>query len=155
MNNRILSRRGSTLIEMIIAMALLSIVSVMIVSFSAMAHSFTNDETQKHSFIDDCAAVRQDVNDFLLTCDTEGNTIKVEPTILRKSDNSILVSWNSTTKYFHVLGENRVLDSVTGIAFDVSNTNNKLLKCTVTGSTDKGQTFSQTFVFALRCAVFQ
>ena len=47
MNNRILSRRGSTLIEMIIAMALLSIVSVMIVSFSAMAHSFTNDETQK------------------------------------------------------------------------------------------------------------
>lgn len=153
MNNRILSRRGSTLIEMIIAMALLSIVSVMIVSFSAMAHSFTNDETQKHSFIDDCAAVRQDINDFLLTCDENGKTIEVASNgLVERVGNK-----NLTAIYLGDrvrLGE-RYLDSIKRIEFEKSDTNNRLLKCTVTGSTDKGQTFSQTFVFALRCAVFQ
>ena len=117
-----------------------------------MAHSFTNDETQKHSFIDDCAAVRQDINDFLLTCDISETTVNVETTTLTIGDSTYLTASHLNDK---VALNGRTLDSVTGIAFDVSNTNNKLLKCTVTGSTDKGQTFSQTFVFALRCAVFQ
>ena len=151
MKNRIFSRRGSTLVELIIAMALISIVSVMIVSFSAMANSFAGDEQGKHSFVDECAAIRQDVNDFLLTCDISGTEINVASNGLEveggTSLNIILLSDGIR------LG-NRDLDDVTNITFDVGE-NENLLKCTVTCVTEKGAEYKQTFVFALRCATFK
>ena len=157
MTNRISSRRGSTLVELIIAMALVSIVSIMIVSFSAMAHSFSGDEQGKHQFIDDCATVRRDINDFLLTCDTEkdigGNATAIDVTssgLNCTNGKSIGVLYTSDKVR---LGD-RVLDGVAAITFDTTS-NHKLLKCTVTGRTEKGTEYSQTFVFALRCAKFQ
>ena len=158
MNNRILSRRGSTLVELIVAMALVSIVSIMIVSFSAMAHSFSGDEQGKHQFIDDCAAIRRDINDFLLTCDTEKDVVGGSETVITVASNGL----NCTNGKFigaiytsdKVMLGDRVLDGVAAITF-VPTSNPKLLKCTVTGATEKGQTYSQTFVFALRCATFQ
>ncbi|MBO5973100.1 MAG: type II secretion system protein [Clostridia bacterium] len=155
MKNRIFSRRGSTLVELIIAMALISIVSVMIVSFSAMANSFAGDEQGKHSFVDECAAIRQDVNDFLLTCDTEKdkngdtNTINVTASSLSCEAGELKVTLlNDGIR----LG-NRDLDDVTNITFDVGE-NKNLLKCTVTCVTEKGAEYEQIFVFALRCATF-
>ena len=148
MNNRILSRRGSTLVELIIAMALVSIVSIMIVSFSAMAHSFSGDEQGKHQFIDDCATVRRDINDFLLTCDFAGKTVTVESNELTGFDDNFW--WNDYTNSLNgkeLKGTDQIEFSKTG--------NPKLLRCTVTGRTEKGTEYSQTFVFALRCATFQ
>ena len=149
MNNRILSRRGSTLVELIVAMALVSIVSIMIVSFSAMAHSFSGDEQGKHQFIDDCAAIRRDINDFLLKQDNAGNEVKLAEDY-GLSCNSDTLFWHN---YPHKLGE-KVYENVDDVSFEIGS-NNKLVKCTVTGATEKGQTYSQTFVFALRCATFQ
>ena len=153
MNNRILSRRGSTLVELIVAMALVSIVSIMIVSFSAMAHSFSGDEQGKHQFIDDGATVRRGITDYLLTCDEIGNIVKVSNSELECGTNK--ATWNNVTQYFKICGERKVLKGVYSLTFEKATDNPKLLKCTVTGATEKGQTYSQTFVFALRCATFQ
>ena len=150
MKNRIFSRRGSTLVELIIAMALISIVSVMIVSFSAMANSFAGDEQGKHSFVDECAAIRQDVNDFLLTCDISGTEIKAASNGLEVNDSTHL---KVTPRNDGIRLGNRDLDDVTNITFDVGE-NKNLLECTVTCVTEKGAEYEQTFVFALRCATF-
>ena len=150
MKNRIFSCRGSTLVELIIAMALISIVSVMIVSFSAMANSFAGDEQGKHSFVDECAAIRQDVNDFLLICDISGTEIKAASNGLKVNDSTYL---KVTPRNDGIRLGNRDLDDVTNITFDVGE-NKNLLKCTVTCVTEKGAEYEQIFVFALRCATF-
>lgn len=164
MNNRILSRRGSTLVELIVAMALVSIVSIMIVSFSAMAHSFSGDEQGKHQFIDDCAAIRRDINDFLLTCDIqewdEARAQYVPDEVVvsehQLTTGSKTLRWSDIADTLIVNGSvKRSLKGVYSLAFEKATDNPKLLKCTVTGATEKGQTYSQTFVFALRCATFQ
>ena len=147
MKNRICSRRGSTLIEMIIAMALISIVSIMIVSFSAMTHSFAGDEQSKHSFIDECAEIRRDISDFLLTCDVADEEVKLHEDY-GLSCNADVFFWQD---YDNTLND-IVYENIDDISFEIGSS--KLLKCTVTGSTEKGVEYKQTFVFALRCATF-
>jgi hypothetical protein len=132
---------------MIIAMALISIVSIMIVSFSAMTHSFAGDEQSKHSFIDECAEIRRDISDFLLEQDKADN----EMTLYEDSG----LNGEGGTLYWHnhpkELG-GKVYENIDDISFEIGSS--KLLKCTVTGSTEKGVEYKQTFVFALRCATF-
>ena len=147
MKNRICSRRGSTLIEMIIAMALISIVSIMIVSFSAMTHSFAGDEQSKHSFIDECAEIRRDISDFLLTCDVDGKNVELFSDRGLDGEGGTFY-WYETPKE---LG-GKVYENIDDISFKFGS--GKLLKCTVTGISEKGVEYKQTFVFALRCATF-
>ena len=147
MKNRICSRRGSTLIEMIIAMALIAIVSIMIVSFSAMTHSFVGDEQSKHSFIDECAEIRRDISDFLLEQDIAGNkmTLYKDSGLNGKND---AFYWYKNYKELN----DKVYENIDDISFEIGS--GKLLKCTVTGISEKGVEYKQTFVFALRCATF-
>ena len=137
MTNKILSRRGSTMVEIIVALALVSIVSIMIVSFTAMTSTFAGDEQSKHDFVDSCAAIRRDINDFLLTCD-EAN-VNVAP-------NELNDLWDNETKELN----GRELKGVDSVSFE--KVTDKLVKCTV--SCDDGTESTQIFVFALRCATF-
>ncbi len=147
MKKRIFSRRGSTLIELIISMALIAIVSIMIVSFSAMTHSFAGDEQGKHSFIDECAEIRRDISDFLLEQDIAGNKMTLyEDSGLNGVGDTLY--WHSHPKK---LG-GKVYENVSDVSFEIGSS--KLLKCTVTCITEKGVEYKQTFVFALRCATF-
>ena len=148
MKNRIFSRRGSTLIEMIIAMALIAIVSIMIVSFSAMTHSFAGDEQSKHSFIDECAEIRRDISDFLLEQDMADNEMTLFRDIGLNGKNDAFY-WYKNYKEL----DDKVYENIDDISFEIGSS--KLLKCTVTGSTEKGVEYKQTFVFALRCATFK
>ena len=148
MKNRICSRRGSTLIEMIIAMALIAIVSIMIVSFSAMTHSFAGDEQNKHSFIDECAEIRRDISDFLLTCDVAGEEVTLHGDY-GLSGGGDQFFWHSHPKEL----DGKVYENIDDISFEIGSS--KLLKCTVTGISEKGVEYKQTFVFALRCATFK
>ena len=147
MKNRICSRRGSTLIEMIIAMALIAIVSIMIVSFSAMTHSFVGDEQSKHSFIDECAEIRRDISDFLLEQDIAGNKM----TLYKDSGLNVKNDAFYWYKNYKELND-KVYENIDDISFEIGS--GKLLKCTVTGISEKGVEYKQTFVFALRCATF-
>ena len=147
MKNRICSRRGSTLIEMIIAMALIAIVSIMIVSFSAMTHSFAGDEQSKHSFIDECAEIRRDISDFLLKHDDVEKTVTLHEDY-GLSCNTDVFFWQD---YDNTLND-KVYENIDDISFEIGSS--KLLKCTVTGISEKGVEYKQTFVFALRCATF-
>ena len=147
MKNLICSRRGSTLIEMIIAMALIAIVSIMIVSFSAMTHSFAGDEQGKHSFIDECAEIRRDISDFLLEQDKADNEMTLyKDSGLNGEEDAFY--WYKNYKEL----DDKVYENIDDISFEIGSS--KLLKCTVTGSTEKGVEYKQTFVFALRCATF-
>ena len=147
MKNRICSRRGSTLIEMIIAMALIAIVSIMIVSFSAMTHSFVGDEQSKHSFIDECAEIRRDISDFLLEQDIAGNKMNIYKYSGLNGKNDAFY-WYKNYKELN----DKVYENIDDISFEIGS--GKLLKCTVTGISEKGVEYKQTFVFALRCATF-
>ena len=147
MKNRICSRRGSTLIEMIIAMALIAIVSIMIVSFSAMTHSFVGDEQSKHSFIDECAEIRRDISDFLLEQDIAGNKMTLYKDSGLNGEGDAFY-WYKNYKELN----DKVYENIDDISFEIGS--GKLLKCTVTGISEKGVEYKQTFVFALRCATF-
>ena len=138
MTNKILSRRGSTMVEIIVALALVSIVSIMIVSFTAMTSNFAEDEQSKHDFVDSCAAIRRDINDYLLTCDID----EAEVNVAQLND-----LWDNETKEL----KGRKLKGVDEISF--AKVSDKLVKCTV--SCDDGTGCTQIFVFALRCATFQ
>ena len=159
MTNKILSRRGSTMVEIIVALALVSIVSIMIVSFTAMTSTFAGDEQSKHDFVDSCAAIRRDINDFLLTCDIqewdEAHAQYVPDKVFvskyQLTTGTKTLGWSDTAYTLIVNGSvKRSLKGVKSISFE--KVTDRLVKCTV--SCDDGTESTQIFVFALRCATF-
>jgi len=151
-----LCRRGSTLVELCIVMALFSILSVMIVSFSAAADTFANEQQEKYAFFESASQIHQDITDVLMSCDSLGNEVNVYDTAIVCGNTEIeFDAVGNTLNISNGEGAEtrRKIDSVRLITFELS-PDGGLLKCTVYGEDSKGRTYSRAFVFALRCAKY-
>lgn len=151
-----LCRRGSTLVELCIVMALFSILSVIIVSFSVMADTFANDRQERYAFFESASQIQQDITDVLLSCDSLGNEVNVYDTAIVCGNTEIeFDAVGNTLNISNGEGAEtrRKIDSVRLITFELS-PDGGLLKCTVYGEDSKGRAYSDSFLFALRCAEF-
>lgn len=74
---------GFTLAELVIVLALLSVVSLLIVSFSSMTSAYSLRIRQNLSAVEDIASLEDSFNVFLRAADLDGFTVTAEGSVLR------------------------------------------------------------------------
>ena len=138
-NNKLRDRRGFTLFELIIALALLAIVSVCIVTFTTMASNQLSQVSARATFLE---SAREFKSDFR-TAFAEFDTLSAENPVINeyqvatdgkefKLNNQILIDLNKED-YSEILT----------ISFNINDTG-KILKITLTSSTSNTYTFTVT-----------
>lgn len=156
-NTKHIAAKGSTLVELSIVMALLSIVATMIATFSALVVTYVNRNQASYDFIEESSAIREDIADWLSKMDVSGGELAVSSYAMESSDEASL-SFHSDSKsiiYIGHAGERviRAQKAVESVKFELSQ-NDTVLKCTVYGSDKSGEIFKRSFAFSLRAAEF-
>ena len=158
------NRRGSTLIELTITMALISIVSVMIVSFSALISQKTKENQKKYEFIEETSIVRDLLIDWLSSVDRKGNTVTVTENEIIFTESSY-VSFDFETQTLTLKTETwektHTLKSTETISFEAfdkdtgdAKVTSNLMKCTFGTSVNKEQ-ITQPIMLSLRVATME
>lgn len=163
---KILSRRGSTLAELVIVMALVAIASLIIVSFSSMAYSFADRNEEEYLFLEECADAEEAIRDFFAEKDTADRSYLILPAAgapvgAPKTRFAFLEEINGTQSRVYAEIEGGVLkvnavplatETITEILFEEYTENltnaNALIRCTLRGEGAR----EQSFLLVLRCA---
>ena len=154
-------KRGFTLVELTVVMALMAILATMIVTFSSLMSDFAAKEHAEYDFLEDVSVLKESLSNWIAENDvsetkftlTERKTVNginyfssvISPVNPVKFSNGILTLYPES---------DIVLDEIAFITFEYVDTN--LLKCTayhyVDGEEDPN---TISFVVALRCATVE
>lgn len=134
-------KRGFTLAEICIVLALVAILSAMTVTFSTLTGNTVAQNREDYRFLEQCDLLRQNLTDRIAAGDgtvaftqSEGEPLKVNGQALTFEDGKLLYGDTEVTTG---------LTEVKEIAFDIQD---KLIKCTVTSTNGKT---TQVLAFAL------
>ena len=148
-----LSKRGFTLVELSVVMALLAIIATMIVSFSSLAGGFVSENNKEYSFLEDYAALKQQLLSWVAENDTPDSQFTVGllgNLIVKENENQKYVSFSEGVLSLDTKQISN-LDTIRRVYFTATDKNDKLIKCTVCPFNDSGETISEiSFVFSLR-----
>lgn len=152
-------RGGFTLVELCIVIALLAIVTTMTVSFSLLMDRDTKKNQAKYDFMEEVTRIREEAVKCISVYDINVNDeITASGNGVYKNSNIetlepiAFFDQNRSTFTFISDGTPSVLTLDTVKYVDFACVNEKLIKCTVTGADAYGESFTQTFMIALRCA---
>ena len=142
------ARRGFTLVELCVVMALISIASLMMISFTSAFQIKSTQILARHEFLDEVSNVRDAMQIWISNHDYANSTVKVYPEII--SNETDMVSFVNGEFCFKYSGaETRIsTERIKSIEYAVYS-NNRILKCTFTGIDNYGREFSQTMLFSL------
>ncbi len=154
MHNARYGKGGFTLVELCVVLALLSILTTMIVSFSVLMNGFATQNRDEYEFLEDHATLKEelcmwmaesDVSDSVFSVGEDG-TLTVRESGVEKS-----VSFSEGILSF---GEKRKagLDAIDGVTFTA---NDKLIKCVTHRITKNGKQIESSFVFSLRSGTIE
>lgn len=152
-NKKANGKRGYTLVELCVVLALIAILSTMTVSFSALMSGYARSNKAQYNFLEDCAEVKENVNEWAYQADSANTVFAVS------TDGTLTVTGNSEqTVHFAngvlFLGEKEVdsLEEIDSLAFY---TNGNLIKCVIHRTDDNGKEWEHSFVFSLRCGTIE
>lgn len=143
------SKRGFTIVELSVVLALLAIITGMTVTFSVLTHEFAAENTRKYDFLQDCAVIEKEITEWA----AENSNAETVFTIT-EDGKKLMISENQnayidTDGAFHV-GSERLsgVGTVYRVKFEFNDAKT-LIKCTLfMGEGD--DSFSSSFVFAPR-----
>ena len=142
-------RRGSTLVELCVVVAVLAIVSVMTVTFSVFTSNYVKKTQHQYSFMEEVATLKDEMTAWIYSVDEAGIKISVNDGRILASDGRTVVFDDDVQKV--------TLDGARGIGtgavdeLKFESFGNGLIKCTVRGSRG-GSEMEQVFLLSLRCA---
>lgn len=149
-------KRGIALAEMVVALALLGIVSTMIVSFTAVAKDHMESQQSQIAFLEETSHIKQALSDWLSQMDENTTVCTVA------ADRLSVAAYGASAAFG---GESLVLtgrdgtvsrvetESVTRVQFALKDLSeeNAFVKCTVTSAHNGAELYEQSFVLTLRC----
>ena len=155
-HNTVSDKRGFTLVELTVVMALVAILMVMIVSFSTMMGDFAGAEESEYAFLEDVSALKETLSDWVAENDVEGNVFYVQNdyhgigfmNLVKTTRADVSFGGGTLETDTQVLRAG--LDEIESISFKIPDAGS-LVKCTVTGTAGG----SVDFVIALRSAEIQ
>ena len=152
------SRRGSTLVEMCVVIALIGIVSTMIVSFSALVSASVDSQRSRYAFLEEASAVKEQLSGWLDRMDTEGTACTVTSAQLYAAPSGAAATFDERSQTLvltYADGTVNRLDTetVNQVTFALS-PENAIVKCTVTGAHSPTEQYSISFILSLRCGSF-
>lgn len=137
-------KRGFTLAEICVTLALVAVLGVMTVSFATMTGNLVSTNSADYRFLEQCDQVRQTLTNWIAVYDDGRELTVVEDKL---TGNGLLIAFSE--KKLELSGNKT--DTLTGltevkaITFD---RNGKLIKCTVQSTNEKMK--PQVFLFSLR-----
>ena len=135
-------KRGFTLVELSVVLALVAIVTVMIVSFSIMMDKFAVSAQAEYDFLEDSNILKNQIIEQISVYDVDGYNFSVvdgsELLLTKDDDDEFSKNLDFSDDNFNT-------------SFEV---NDKLIKCTIKSTSDDVY-YNNTFVVALRCANHQ
>ena len=160
-------KRGFTLVELVVVMALLAILATMIVTFSGLMSDFVAKEQAEYDFLEDVSVLKESLSNWIAENDVdkvegpEFVLLKDERTGLypriKYSDGQDVIEHAVMLNgdILSLSGKSpTVLDEISYITFECVGTN--LLKCTAYRYVDGEETPKTiSFVVALRCATVE
>lgn len=140
--NRISSRkkRGSTLVELSVALALIAILVTMVTTFSVMMHKLSSNAQKEYSFIEDSASLSLEARKWISLYDCEGNSFSL-------SDGKLTVT-DSLGELIAVSDFTNDFSSIEEISFSLCDS---IIKCNTRNGLDEA-CIERSFVFFVRCA---
>ena len=147
--NGIGGKRGFTLVELSVALALLAILTAMIVSFSVLVSGYAEDGRAVADRVEDCTQAKEAILSYVRARDVQGASFTVAKSSLSASDGSVSFKDGTLT----LVGEITLtgLDTLDSITFDQSG---KIIRVTLTPKEEENAE-AFTFVLALRWATIQ
>lgn len=146
--NRKSGKKGFTVVELCVVLALVAMLTTMFVSFTVLMKGFANESESKYEFLKDSATIERELRDWAETQETftidENGVLSVGEKAVSFSNGTLTLDDNVKITS---------LDTVTGVTFDSNETETTkatLIKCTV-----KGSRLETTFVIYPRTAVIE
>ena len=151
-------KRGAAMAELCIAIALLSIVSTMIVSFSAIVNDFVTSEQNQYDFLEETSDLHEELRDWMTESDSAGAvyTVRANSITVSGSVAAVKVDAFASRVYFTypdgtvTIMEPANMDSVQFIRSG----DNSLVKCYVIGSDERNNMFEESFILSLQCGSY-
>ena len=124
-------KRGFTLVELSVVLALVAIITAMIVSFSVMMNKFSASAQSEYDFLEDSGKLKDQIITQISAHDVYGNEISIDSGIIQVNGEEVNLELTN--------------DSNLSIVFAAGD--NNLIRCTITKAD-----ISTNFVIALRSA---
>lgn len=142
-------KRGFTIAELSVVLALLAILTTMITSLSIMISNFSAENSAQYAFTEDCHEVKTALTRWASEKDVVGAkfVISADGKLTLEDDSPTIVDTVFTVGDVRVDG----ISAIESITFEAQE-DGKLIKCTLT---QKGRATKSSFVFALRVAEVQ
>ena len=118
MHSTISDRRGFTLVELCVVLALVAIVTTMIATFSVLINRYSQDNANDYAFYEQCFEYKKEF----------------EKDVTGKSISSFDCEGNKDRNVGNY-------DQIEKAEFEIEETDGKLIKCTLTGKNDQTFTF--------------
>lgn len=139
-NIKMSGKRGFTLVELSVVLALVAIITAMIVSFSIMMNNFFETAQAEYDFLEDSNTLKNQIIKKISEYDNSENTISVQNKKLQvKSEDS---EDSKNIDLSDLIGDNFKVEFAAG--------ENNLIRCTVISKNSNSH--STSFVIALRSA---
>ena len=144
-SKKCVGKRGSTLVEISVVLALVAILLAMVGTFSVSIKDIVDKTEEDYNFLEDASALKSTLCEWLAEQDVAGATFDVSSGKLRVSGKAVDFTENSGVLS---LGDKTVggFDNIGRITFE---SNGDLIKCTALGY---GTDTKVTFAFAIRVA---
>lgn len=153
-NNTVSDKRGFTLVELTIVIALVAVVLTMVVSFSALMSDTAADERAEYAFLEDVSTLKESLSGWVAENDiASGRFYVIDGTVKFRSGKVAVIELRFSNGTFYC-GEDELqsgLDEIDSVDLTPSEDSNNLIKCTATSKT--GENIS--FVISLRNALVE
>lgn len=143
LNNVRFGKKGFTVVELCIVLALVAMLTTMFVSFTVLMDGFADESESKYEFLKDSARIEREFYGWAEQ--QHGATFTIENGVLTVNGTSVTFSDGTLTLDSETSIKN--LDTVTGVSFEE---NGSLIKCNIHGSR-----ITSTFVIYLRTATIE
>lgn len=152
--NDLCGKRGFTLVELCVVLAVIAIVITMITTFSVLMGGYASDTENEVEFLEDCAEARESFYSFAAEQDSVGAIFTVGAdgrlSITDGEGSAVPVSFEDGAL---TLGERVVagLKTVETVTFSADD-GGSVIKCTVWRNGKVSEHLSSSFIFHPRCA---
>lgn len=152
---------GFTIAELSVVMALIAIITAMTVSFTVVMNDVTAQNRTQYDFLQDCAVVEDELNDWVALNDVDGAVFTVGQdgalTVVTSGETSTVSIAGSVlsmgSEQAHNLEQVHGVGTIGKITFSTNSPTNTLIKCVMTRIDNEAQSCS--FVFSLRIATIE
>lgn len=150
-----LGKRGYSLVELCIVLALIAIVATAVVSFYRLMSGTLNDTRSAYAYLEDHNALKKKFDEWAAEKDVPGSVFFVDKNgkLFVKENGEATGQAVVFSNGRLVLGNDRSesgFDHISGIYFEVDETKT-LIKCVTYYETRGGDRMEEQFVFSLRC----